>query len=108
MLTSEQSHHYPAKAKKLGSDRVFGSIWKYWIQWFSWRTCTIRATGTNVECWRHELLGGSGGCPPPPRKFVKLDSLKCNLLCALDRNWVTRIMTGIMNYLFFFALQISE
>ena len=65
-LTSQQSHHYPGKAKKLGSDRVFGSIWKYRIQWFSWQTCTIRATGVNIECRRHELLGGSRGMPPPP------------------------------------------
>ena len=30
-----------------------------------------------------------GGMPPPPGKFVKLDSLKCNFLRSLDRNWVT-------------------
>lgn len=64
-LTSQQSHHYPGKAKKLGSDRVFGNIWKYQIQWFSWRTCTIRAAGTNIECWKHKALGGCGACPPP-------------------------------------------
>ena len=64
-LTSQQSHHYPGKAKKLGSDRVFGSISNYRIQWFSWQTCIIRAAGANIECRRHELLGGSGGMPPP-------------------------------------------
>ena len=99
-LTSQQSHHYPGKAKKLGSDRVFGSIWKYRIQWFSWQTCTIRATGVNIECRRHELLGGSRGMPPPPRKFVELDSLKCSFLLSLVRNWVTRIMTGIISFFF--------
>ena len=44
--------------------RVFGSIWKYRMQLFSLRTCTVRAAGANVECRRHELLGGSGGMPP--------------------------------------------
>ena len=39
--------------------RVFGSIWKYRMQWFSWRTCTFRAAGANVEYRRHELLGGT-------------------------------------------------
>ena len=38
--------------------RVFGSIWKYQMQWFSWRTCTVRAAAVNVECRRRELLGG--------------------------------------------------
>ena len=37
--------------------RVFGSIWKYQMQWFSWRTCTVRAAGANLKCRRHELLG---------------------------------------------------
>ena len=37
--------------------RVFGSIWKYRMQWFSWRTCTVRAAGANLKCRRHELLG---------------------------------------------------
>ena len=41
--------------------------------------------------------GGLGACPPPPGKFVKLDSLKCNFLRSLDRNWVTGIMTGIIS-----------
>ena len=44
--------------------RVFGSIWKYRMQWFSWRTCTVRAAGANVECRRHELPGGSEAMPP--------------------------------------------
>ena len=71
--------------------RVFGSIWKYRMQWFSWRTCTV---GTNVECRRHELLGGSGGMPP--RTFVKLESLKCNFPRSLDRSWVTgRVLKGV-------------
>ena len=39
--------------------RVFGSIWKYRMQWFSRQTCTVRG-----ECRRHELLGVSGGMPP--------------------------------------------
>ena len=76
--------------------RVFGSIWKYRMQWFSWRTCTFGAAGANVV--RHyELLGGSGGMPPRG-KFVKLDSLKCNFLRSLDRNWVTGIVTGIISF----------
>ena len=31
--------------------------------------------------------GGPGACPAG--KFVNLDSLKCNFLRSLDRNWVT-------------------
>ena len=27
------------------------------MQWFSWRTCTVRAAGANLKCRRHELLG---------------------------------------------------
>ena len=77
--------------------RVFGSIWKYRMQLFSWRTCTVRAAGANVECRRHELLGGSGGMPPG--KLVKLDSLKCNFLRSLDRSWVTRVMRGTISFL---------
>ena len=77
--------------------RVFGSIWKYRMQLFSWRTCTVRAAGANVECGRHELLGGSGGMPPG--KLVKLDSLKCNFLRSLDRSWVTRVMRGTISFL---------
>ena len=54
----------------------------------------------------HELLGGSGVCPPPPPpvKFVKLDYLKCNFLRSLDRNWVTGIMTGIISFFRLYAL----
>ena len=48
---------------KLG--RVFGSIWRYRMQWFSWRTCTVHAAGTNVECQWHQCLGGGGGYAPP-------------------------------------------
>ena len=44
--------------------RIFGSIWKYRMQWFSWRTCTVRAAGAHVEFRRHELLGASGVMPP--------------------------------------------
>ena len=68
------------------------------MQWFSWRTSTVGTAGANVECRRHELVGGSGGMPPG--KFVKLDSLKCNFLRSLDRNWVTEIMTGIISLFF--------
>ena len=78
--------------------RVFGSIWKYRMQWFSWRTCTFRAVGANVEYRRHELLGGSGGITPG--KLIKLDSLKCNFVRSLGRNWVTGIMRGTL-FLFF-------
>ena len=63
-----------ASFQKLSQDcGVFGSIWKYRMQCFSWRTCTVRAAGTNVECRMHQPLRGSGG--RPPGKFVKLDSL---------------------------------
>ena len=34
------------------------------MQWFSWRTSTVRAAGANVECRRHKLLGGLGGHAP--------------------------------------------
>ena len=40
---------------KLG--RVCGSIWKYRMQLFSWRMCTVHTAGVNVECQRHQLLG---------------------------------------------------
>ena len=80
------------------SIRIFGSIWKYRMQWFSWRTCTVRAAGANVECRRHELLRASGDMSPG--KFVKLESLKCNLLRSLNRNWVTGILTGIISFFF--------
>ena len=56
------------------SIRVFGSIWKYRMQWFSWRTCTARAAGAEARTPR----GVRGHAPPG--KFVKLDSLKCNFL----------------------------
>ena len=68
-------------------NRVFGSIWKYQLQWFRWRTCTVPAAGVNVESRRHEFLEGPGAYPSG--KFVKLDSLKCNFLRSLDLNWVT-------------------
>ena len=71
---------------------------KYRMQWFSSRTCTVRAAGANIECRRYELLAVSGGVPPPPREFVKLDTLKCNFLRSLDRNWVTGIMRGIISF----------
>ena len=76
-------------SQKLSPDcRVFGSIWKYRMQCFSWRTCTVRAAGTNVECRMHQLLRVSGG--RPPGKFLTLDSLECNFLHSLDRKGVTR------------------
>ena len=46
--------------------------------------------------------GLSGACPPG--KFVKLDSLKCNFLRSLDRNWVTGIMTGIISFFRLYTL----
>ena len=51
---------------------------------------------------RHYELLGRGGIRghAPPGKFVKLDSLKCNFLRSLDRNWVTGIMTGIISFFF--------
>ena len=54
---------------------VFGSIWKRRMQWFSWRTCTGRAAGAksaNVECRRHELLGGGGGWSMLSREICKI------------------------------------
>ena len=51
------------------------------MQWFSWRTCTVRAAGA-----------------APPGKFVKLDSLKCNSPRSLDQNWVTgKVFKGVKN-----------
>ena len=70
---------------KFNFSRVFGSVWKCQMQWFSWWMYTIHAAGVNVECWGHKLLGGLGACPLG--KFVKLDSLKCNFLCSL--RWCT-------------------
>ena len=52
---------------------------------------TLSAGGTNS-------YGRPGTCPPG--KFVKLESLKCNLLRSLDRNWVTGILTGIISFFF--------
>ena len=61
------------------------------MQRFSWRTWNA-----DIECRRHELLGGPQACPPG--KFVKLDSLKCNSTRSLDRNWVTRkVFQGVKN-----------
>ena len=68
--------------------RVFGSVWKCQMQWFSWWMYTIRAAGVNIEYRRHKLLGGLGTCPLG--KFVKLDSLKCNFLHSL--RWCTNEM----------------
>ena len=70
------------------------------MQWFSWRTCTVRAAGANVV--RHYELLGVGGIRghAPPGRFVKLDFVKCNFLRSLDRNWVTGIMTGIISFFF--------
>ena len=80
--------------------RVFGSIWKYQMKWFSWRMCTFRAAGMNVSAGGTNSLGGpEHALPPHPWEFVKLDSLKCNFLRSLDQNWVTGIITG---FLFFF------
>lgn len=36
--------------------RVLGSMWKYWIERFSWWTHTVRAVGVNVECFGHSPL----------------------------------------------------
>ena len=79
------------------SIRIFGSIWKYRMQWFSWRTCTVRAART-LSAGGTNSYGRPGTCPPG--KFVKLESLKCNLLRSLDRNWVTGILTGIISFFF--------
>ena len=43
--------------------RVFGSIWKYRMQRFSW--FTIHAAGANFERRRHDLLGRSERHAPP-------------------------------------------
>ena len=50
--------------KRVGT-RVFSNIWNYRMQRFtcSCLTCTVCATGANVEC---------------QRSFFELDSLKCN------------------------------
>ena len=60
----EVSHEVHTIEIAMTKTRVFGSIWKYRMQWFSWRTCTVRAAGANVECRRHELPGGSEAMPP--------------------------------------------
>ena len=52
------------------STRVFGSTSKYRMQWFSLRTCTVRATRASVECRGDELLGGFRGHAPP--EFCKI------------------------------------
>ena len=78
--------------------------------------------GNEVGSWRCKLIllyseaefsvaFGSTGCngsvggrapfaplavPPPPGKFVKLDSLKCNSPRCLDQNWVTgKVFKGV-------------
>ena len=73
---------------------------KYRMQWFSSRTCTVRAAGANIECRRYELLAVSGGLPPPGNLYT----LKCNFLRSLDRNWVTSIMRGIISFFRLYAL----
>ena len=59
--------------KRKGVDRLFGSIWKFRMQRFSWRTCTVRTAGVNVECRKHELQGGSEDMLP--QESFKLGSL---------------------------------
>ena len=73
--------------------RVFGSIWKYRMKWFSWRTCTVPAAGANLKCRRHELLGAglsieagsqrkSAGCEATLCRLVLPGyQLKRNTLC---------------------------
>ena len=78
--------------------RVFGSIWKYRMQWFSWRTCTFRAAGANVEYLRNELLGGARR--HDPREIDKIGLSKMQFRAFLGRNWVTGIMRGTL-FLFF-------
>lgn len=34
------------------------------MQWFSWRTCTVRVAGANVQYRSHELLRGLWQDPP--------------------------------------------
>ena len=82
--------------------RVFGSIWKYRMQWFSWRTCTFRAAGANVEYLRHELLGGARR--HYPREIDKIGLSKMQFRAFLGRNWVTGIMRGTL-FLFFDCVQ---
>ena len=81
--------------KQVDTFRVFGSIWKYRVQWFSWRTCT----GANVECWRHELLGGPGACPPP-REIGKIGLSKMQFPAFPGPELGNRNYDR--NYLFFF------
>ena len=69
MATHVTSAYITRMAFVLYIVRVFGSIWKYRMLWFSWRTCIVRAAGSNVECQRHILLGGPGACPPFPRNL---------------------------------------
>ena len=82
--------------------RVFGGIWKYRMQWFSWRTCTVRAAGAHVECRRHKLLGGSGGMPPPPQEICKIGHSKMQFPALTGPELGNRNYDR--NYLFFFRL----
>ena len=51
------------------SIRIFGSIWKYRMQWFSWRTCTVRAART-LSAGGTNSYGRPGTCPP--REICKI------------------------------------
>ena len=64
--------------------RVFGSIFKYQMQRFSWRTCAIRAADATSRVSRGML---------PQKIFYYLDSLKCNFLLYLDQNWLNRMVS---------------
>ena len=58
------------------------------MQWFRWRTCTVRAAGANVECRRHELLGGSGGMRP--REICKIRLSEMQFPAFLEPELVNR------------------
>ena len=60
--------------KRKGVGRLLDSIWKFWMQRFSWRTCTVRSAGAKVERRRYNLWGGSEDMFRS-NKFLKLDSL---------------------------------
>ena len=68
--------------------RVFGSIWKYRMQWFRWRTCSVCAACSNVECRRHELLGGFWG--HAPREICKIGLSKMHFPAFLGPELVNR------------------
>jgi len=59
------------------------------MQRFSWWTCTVRATGANIECQKHKLLVGFWGIFPSEIFKIYWYYLKCNFLHSLDWNWLT-------------------